>query len=159
MPNFAPSEARVKALIPRPSAYDIRDRKLKGSGVRVLPSGARRLFIHTQHRGQRTWKIVGDANAITLAEARTRAASMLAAVRCGHRPREREYTVLDTRTPGLGVRVRPSRGASFVLLHQADGRSRRKSLGSAMSRSIHTVRRQGHAVIAELYSDGKSRPG
>ena len=83
MPNIALSEARVKALQPRPSTYDIRDAKLKGFGVRVLPSGAKRFFIHTQHRGQRIWKIVGDANAMTLAEARTRAASLLAAIRCG----------------------------------------------------------------------------
>ena len=81
MPNIALSDARVKALRPRPSAYDIRDAKLRGFGVRVLPSGARRFFIHTQHRGQRIWKIVGNSNAITLAEARTRAASLLAAIR------------------------------------------------------------------------------
>ena len=45
------------------------------------------------------------------------------------RPREREYTVWDTRTPGLGVRVRPSGGMSFVLLRKTDGRSTRRSLG------------------------------
>ena len=39
----------------------IRDSKLRGFGVRVLPSGAKRFVIHTQHRGQRTWKIVDDA--------------------------------------------------------------------------------------------------
>ena len=82
MPKIALSEARVKALRPRPSAYDIRDAKLRGFGVRVLPSGARRFFIHTQHRGQRVWKMVGDASAITVDEARARAASMLAAIRC-----------------------------------------------------------------------------
>ena len=37
MPNIALSEARVKALQPRPSTYDIRDAKLRGFGVRVLP--------------------------------------------------------------------------------------------------------------------------
>ena len=82
MPNIALSDARVKALRPRPSAYDIRDTKLRGVGVRVLPSGAKRFFIHIQHRGTRVWKIVGDANDMTLAEARTRAASILAAIRC-----------------------------------------------------------------------------
>ena len=34
MPNIALSDARVKALQPRPSAYDIRDAKLRGFGVR-----------------------------------------------------------------------------------------------------------------------------
>ena len=38
MPNITLSEARVKALRPRPSAYDIRDAKLAGFGVRGLPS-------------------------------------------------------------------------------------------------------------------------
>ena len=36
MPNIALSEARVKALRPRPSTYDIRDAKLRGFGLRVL---------------------------------------------------------------------------------------------------------------------------
>ena len=70
---------------------------------------------------------------------------------------EREYTVWDTRIPSLGVRVRPSGGASFVLLHQADGRSRRKSLGSVMSQSVDTVRRQCHAIISELESNGTTK--
>ena len=83
MPNIALSEARVKALRPRPSTYDIRDAKLKGFGVRVLPSGAKRFFIHIQHRGTRVWKIVGDASAMTVDEVRARAASLLAAIRCG----------------------------------------------------------------------------
>ena len=74
------------------------------------------------------------------------------------RPREREYTVWDTRTPGLGVRVRPSGGASFVLLYKADGGSRRRSLGSVMSRSVDMVRRQCHAIIAKLESDETTKP-
>ena len=81
MPNIALSEARVKALVPRTSAYDTRDPKLRGFGALVLPSGARRYFLHAQHRGVRTWKLVGDANAMTLDEARARAGSMLAAIR------------------------------------------------------------------------------
>ena len=64
MPNLTLTDARVRALRPRPSAYDTRDAKLRGFGVRVLPSGAKRFFLHIQHRGQRVWNIVGDANAI-----------------------------------------------------------------------------------------------
>ena len=52
-----------------------------GSARRVLPSGTKRFFIHTQHRGERTWRIVGDADTMTVDEARTRAASLLAAIR------------------------------------------------------------------------------
>ena len=82
MSNVTLSDALVKALRSRPSAYDIRDAKLKGFGVRVLPSAAKRFFIHTQHRGTRVWKMVGDASTITVDEARARAASLLAAIRC-----------------------------------------------------------------------------
>ena len=64
------------------------------------------------------------------------------------RPREREYAVWDTRTPGLGVRVRPSGGATFVLLRKSDGRSVRRSLGRATSRRVEDVRRQCHALLA-----------
>lgn len=77
------SEARVAALKPRGSAYDIRDSKLRGFGVRVLSSGAKRFFIHAQHRGERSWELVGDANAMTLTEARSHARSRLTAIRGG----------------------------------------------------------------------------
>ena len=65
------------------------------------------------------------------------------------RPREREYTVWDTRTPGLGVRVRPSGGVSFVLLHKTDGRTTRLSLGPVTSRSVDDARRRCHALMAK----------
>ena len=64
------------------------------------------------------------------------------------RPRESKYTVLDTRTPGLGVRVRPSGGTSFLLFRKTDGRSTRLSLGSVASRNVDDVRRQCHALMA-----------
>ena len=83
MPNTALSDARVRALSPRPSAYDIRDAKLRGFGVRVLPSGAKRFFIHTQHRGERFWKVLGDANTMRLEEAHACTVSTLAAIRRG----------------------------------------------------------------------------
>ena len=73
MAKIALSEARVKALVPRKSAYEIRDAKLRGFGVRVLPSGTKRFFIHTQHQGERVWKIVGGADSMSIDEARTRA--------------------------------------------------------------------------------------
>ena len=60
MPRTDLTDARIGALKPRKSAYDIRDGKLRGFGVRVLPSGGKRFFVHCQHRGERVWKIVGD---------------------------------------------------------------------------------------------------
>ena len=85
------TDARIGALVPRKTSYDIRDGRLKGFGVRVTPSGRKRFFIHCQHRGERVWKIVGDAGsgsgtgagAMDIAEARSLASTMLAAIRRG----------------------------------------------------------------------------
>ena len=65
------------------------------------------------------------------------------------RPREREYTVWDSAVPGLGVRVRPSGGKTYVLLQQASGTSRRVSLGPVSTRKIEEIRRECHARKAE----------
>ncbi len=83
MPRTNLTDARVSALKPRKTKYDIRDAKLRGFGVRVLPSGRKRFFVHCQHRGERVWKIVGDAGAVSVKEARSRAAGVLAAIRRG----------------------------------------------------------------------------
>ena len=56
-------ERRVQTLKPRKHAYDVRDRELKGFGVRVLPSGAKRYFIHSQHHGRRVMSLVMAAAA------------------------------------------------------------------------------------------------
>ena len=77
-------DRRINTLKPRKSAYDVRDRDLKGFGVRVLPSGAKRFFIHSQHQGRRVWKIVGQAGAVDAEEARSKAKALLAAIREGN---------------------------------------------------------------------------
>ena len=95
------TDARIGALVPRKTAYDIRDGKLRGFGVRVTSSGRKRFFVHCQHRGERVWKIVGEAGAIDIAEARSLAGTMLAAIRRGEavlaRPEEMLFeTVAET---------------------------------------------------------------
>ena len=70
MPAIRLTQRRVDALRPRHKVHDLRDTELKGYGVRVMPSGTKRYFIHTQHQGRRVWKTVGDATAMTEAEAR-----------------------------------------------------------------------------------------
>ena len=65
------------------------------------------------------------------------------------RPRDREYTVWDSRLPGLGVRVRPTGGKSWVMLRDAGGRSKRVSLGPVMTRTVEEARRECHARRAE----------
>ncbi len=77
------SQRRVDALRPRKSAYDVRDRELKGFGVRVLPSGAKRYFIHSQYQGRRTWKIVGGSDSFGVDEARARARDLMASIHKG----------------------------------------------------------------------------
>ncbi len=57
------------------------------------------------------------------------------------RPREREFTVWDDRTPGLGVRVRPGGGKSYVWLQRSGGRSKRISLGPVSLRTVAEARR------------------
>jgi len=96
MPGTALTEARIRALRPRKAAWDIRDGKLKGFGVRVLPSGRKRFFIHCQHRGERVWKIVGDAGSMEIAEARSRARETLVSVRRGEDARLPDDTLFET---------------------------------------------------------------
>ena len=74
------------------------------------------------------------------------------------RPREREYTVWDSRVPGLGVRVRPSGGRSYVLLQEAGGRSKRISIGPVATRSIAEIRRGCHARRASPESEETVAP-
>ena len=61
------------------------------------------------------------------------------------RAREREYTVWDSAVPGLGVRVRPTGGKSYVLLRQPPTGSRRVSLGAVSTKGIDEIRRECHA--------------
>ena len=80
------NESRIEALEARKTPYDVRDRELRGFGVRVLPSGKKSFFIHNQHEGRRVWKTVGDAGSLGLDEARRRATALLAAIRSDGTP-------------------------------------------------------------------------
>ena len=104
MPATILTDARVRALKPRKTVRDFRDGKLRGFGVRVSPSGRKQFFIQCQHHGERVWKIVGDAGAMSVAEARASAAEMLAAVRRGedmlHAPGEIVFEAVAEATFG-----------------------------------------------------------
>ena len=71
------------------------------------------------------------------------------------RPREREYTVWDSHVAGLGVRVRPSGGKSYVQLQELGGGSKRVSLGPVGVKSLEEVRRECHARRANPEPEGK----
>ncbi len=77
------TDARIKALKPATAARDFRDSALKGFGVRIMPSGRKRFFIHTQHHGRRIWKIIGNPEQVDVKKARETARADLAAVRKG----------------------------------------------------------------------------
>ena len=57
------------------------------------------------------------------------------------RPRAREYAVWDSRVPGLGVRVRPTGGKSWIMLEDTGGGSRRVSLGPVSTMTVAEARR------------------
>ena len=57
------------------------------------------------------------------------------------RPEPREYTVWDTRVPGLGVRVRPSGARTYIHHRKSSTGMRKVSLGPASVRTIEEVRR------------------
>ena len=72
------TQRQVDSLKPRRKTLDVRDAAIRGFGVRVLPSGRRSFFLHSQIDGKRVWHSIGDARAMTLECARERAASLLA---------------------------------------------------------------------------------
>ena len=96
MPTVKLDQRRVDALKPRKSAYNVRDRDLKGFGLRVWPSGKKRYFVHSQHRGRRVWKTIASAESASAGEARARAATTLATIRRGgDAPASPEETVFE----------------------------------------------------------------
>ena len=83
MPTSRLTQHRVDALKPRTTTYDIRDTDIRGFGVRVLPSGSKRYFLHSQVDGNRIWRAIGDADDITLECARSKVRALLASRRNG----------------------------------------------------------------------------
>ena len=74
------------------------------------------------------------------------------------RPGKREYTVWDSRLPGLGVRVRPSGGCSWIFLRKTGGGTRRVSLGPAALKTVEEARRECHALSAEPPAAAEPEP-
>ena len=68
------------------------------------------------------------------------------------RPGDREYTVWDSRVAGLGVRVRPSGGRSWIYLRKTGGGTRRIFLGPIALKTVEEARRECHALSAEPHS-------
>ncbi len=77
MPNSRLTQRRIDALKPQKKTLDVRDSIIRGFGVRVLPSGRKRYFLHSQVDGKRVWQSIGDARAMSLECARERVTSLL----------------------------------------------------------------------------------
>ena len=71
------------------------------------------------------------------------------------RPREREYTIWDSRMAGLGVRVRPSGGRSWIFLRNAGSAKRKISLGPVELKTVEAVLRECHALAAEPHKEDR----
>ena len=56
------------------------------------------------------------------------------------RPEESEYTIWDTKTPGLGVRVKPTGYRAWVYHESTYGRPRRHSLGPVSLKTVEEAR-------------------
>ena len=97
MPRKSLTEARVRMLKPRKTSRDVRCGKLRGFGVRVLPSGRKSFFIYCQYAGERIWKTIGGTETMTVGEARYRATELLLAIRRGQGlPADPEETLFET---------------------------------------------------------------
>ena len=83
MPTNRLTQRRIDTLKPRRKTCDIRDSEIKGFGVRILPSGRKRYFLHSQIAGNRNWHAIGDSEDITLESARTQARALLVSMRNG----------------------------------------------------------------------------
>ena len=70
----------------------------------------------------------------------------------------REYTVWDRSVPGLGVRVRPTGGMTWVMLADAGGRTKRVSLGPVSTMTVEEARRACHARRASPEAAAPARP-
>ena len=74
------------------------------------------------------------------------------------RPGEREYAVWDRSVPGLGVRVRPTGGKTYVLLEEIEGRTKRTSLGPVSTMTVAEARRTCHERRANPAPAAHARP-
>lgn len=83
MANRRLTQRLIDTLAPDKSVREFRDANLRGFGVRILPSGRKRYFVHAQFNGRRVWTAIGDADVKPVAEARETARSHLKGLRNG----------------------------------------------------------------------------
>jgi len=72
-------------------------------------------------------------------------------------PADKEYAVRDTRLPGLGVRVKPSGYKTFIWRHDANGHSRRVTLGRFPHMTTAQARQAWHDLQGQAGKEKKKR--
>ena len=70
---------RIHAAKPRDRKYEIRDGEISGLGLTIHPSGVRTFFIRRMVRGRIRYATVGNADTMTLPQARREARELIAA--------------------------------------------------------------------------------
>ena len=70
------------------------------------------------------------------------------------KPGNREYTVRDTLVPGLGVRVHPSGGRSYILFREG----MKVSLGPVILKTVREARSESLALVTDGFSGGRTVP-
>jgi hypothetical protein len=79
-------EQSIRAAKPKAAAYMLWDVGQRGLGLRVLPSGTKSWKAVYSRHGDPRWYHIGNADSITLADARLQAAEIMVAVAKGRDP-------------------------------------------------------------------------
>ncbi len=69
---------RLRAARPRAGKYEVRDDVVSGLAVSIQPTGTRTFFLARMARGKRRYARIGDADAMTVPEARREARRLIA---------------------------------------------------------------------------------
>ena len=82
---------RVRAAKPREKSYEVRDDVITGLGLSIQPTGVRTFFLARMARGRRRYARIGDADTMSVSDARREArrviASYIEPVKTGNGPR------------------------------------------------------------------------
>ena len=138
---------RVRAAKPREKAYKVRDDIVSGLGMAIQPSGTRTFFVARMVRGQRRYATIGDADAITVPEARREARRLIASY---IEPARKES---GPRTPGHPMTVF---AGEFLERH---GRHWKPRTVEANTRIVHKniLPAFGHMTVDAIESDDVKR--
>jgi integrase len=126
----------VQKMEPEPKRYDVRDDTLSKLILRVEPTGKKTYLVdYTGKSGKRNTKKIGDANVLTVAEAREAARLFLANVALGNEPvRKKSLTVGEILEDHFAEWARHSRKRGDYLLWLI-----RSSFPSLLPRQVESI--------------------